>query len=82
MGWPRSGLKFLGNVDLFGYKTTGISNAPELSGRPLSFEGKGFATRARLTSTFKIDKHSAFSYKDFTEEVKKLKTKPEMICMR
>ena len=58
-------LKFLGNVDLFGYKTTGISNAPELLGRPLSFEGKGFATRARLTSTFKIDKTFSFQLQGF-----------------
>jgi len=57
-------LKFLGNVDLFGYKTTGISNAPELS-RPLSFEGTGFSTRARLTSTFKIDKTFSFQLQGF-----------------
>ncbi|CAD7816627.1 hypothetical protein CHRY9390_03207 [Chryseobacterium aquaeductus] len=58
-------LKFLGNVDLFGYKTTGISNAPELQGRPLSFEGTGFSTRARLTSTFKIDKTFSFQLQGF-----------------
>nr|WP_314496194.1 TonB-dependent receptor [uncultured Chryseobacterium sp.] len=58
-------LKFLGNVDLFGYKTTGISNAPELLGKPLSFEGSGFSTRARLTSTFKVDKTFSFQLQGF-----------------
>jgi outer membrane receptor protein involved in Fe transport len=58
-------LKFLGNVDLFGYKTIGISNAPELLGKPLSFEGTGFSTRARLTSTFKVDKTFSFQLQGF-----------------
>jgi len=55
-------LKFLGNVDLFGYKTNGTYNG--LS-EPFSFEGSGFATRARLTSTFKVDKTFSFQIQGF-----------------
>lgn len=49
-------LKFMGNVDLFGYKTKGTFSDPAYVSKPLSYDGSGFATRARLTSTFKIDK--------------------------
>lgn len=55
-------LKFLGNVDLFGYKTNGTYNG--LS-EPFSFDGSGFATRARLTSTFKVDKTFSFQIQGF-----------------
>ncbi|MFY1045883.1 TonB-dependent receptor domain-containing protein [Chryseobacterium sp. GP-SGM7] len=59
-------LKFLGNVDLFGYNSTGIYSGPELAGKePMSFEGKGFSTRARLTSTFKVDKTFSFQLQGF-----------------
>ena len=58
-------LKFLGNVDLFGYKTTGIYTDPTILTRPMSFEGTGFSTRARLTSTFKIDKTFSFQLQGF-----------------
>ncbi|WPO81468.1 TonB-dependent receptor [Chryseobacterium sp. JJR-5R] len=58
-------LKLLGNVDLFGYKTTGISDAPELNGETMSFEGSGFSSRARLTTTFKIDKTFSFQFQGF-----------------
>lgn len=58
-------LKFLGNVDLFGYKTTGIYNDPSILSEPLSFEGTGFSTRARLTSTVKIDKTFSFQIQGF-----------------
>jgi outer membrane receptor protein involved in Fe transport len=53
-------LKLLGNVDLFGYKTTGIYSDPAVVTKPLSFEGSGFSTRARLSTTFKIDKTFSF----------------------
>lgn len=58
-------LKFLGNVDLFGYKTTGIYNDPTILNQPLSFEGTGFSTRARLTSTVKLDKTFSFQLQGF-----------------
>ncbi|MGO4708305.1 TonB-dependent receptor [Chryseobacterium sp. 2TAF14] len=58
-------LKFIGNVDLFGYNTKGIYNGPELKGVPMNFEGTGFSTRARLTSTFKIDKTFSFQLQGF-----------------
>ena len=58
-------LKFLGNVDLFGYKTTGIYYDPAILSKPLSFEGTGFSARARLTSTFKIDKTFNFQVQGF-----------------
>lgn len=53
-------LKFLGNVDLFGYNTKGVYYDPEILNEPMSFEGSGFSSRARLTSTFKIDKTFSF----------------------
>jgi len=55
-------LKLLGNVDLFGYKTTGIFSDPNVVDKPLSFEGSGFSTRARLTTTFKVDKTFSFQF--------------------
>ncbi|KFF01968.1 TonB-dependent receptor [Chryseobacterium luteum] len=58
-------LKFLGNVDLFGYKTTGVYFDPAIMDKPTSFEGKGFSTRARLSSTFKIDKTLSFQLQGF-----------------
>ncbi|WP_265429115.1 TonB-dependent receptor domain-containing protein [Chryseobacterium sp. YIM B08800] len=59
-------LKFLGNVDLFGYNTKGIYNGRELAGKaPMSFEGSGFSTRARLTSTVKLDKTFSFQLQGF-----------------
>ncbi len=58
-------LKFLGNVDLFGYKTTGSFYDPETMDKPMSFEGSGFSTRARLTSTFKVDKTFSFQLQGF-----------------
>ncbi|MBO9693565.1 TonB-dependent receptor [Chryseobacterium sp.] len=58
-------LKFLGNVDLFGYKTTGVYFDPEIMEKPAPFEGSGFSTRARLTSTFKIDKTLNFQLQGF-----------------
>ncbi len=49
-------LKFLGNLDFYGYKTKGSFYDPQYVSSPLPFDGNGFSTRARLTSTFKIDK--------------------------
>lgn len=66
-----SWLKFLGNVDLFGYKTKGstIYNTLDENGNPTqataNFEGSGFSTRARLTSTFKVDKTFSFQLQGF-----------------
>lgn len=57
-------LKFMGNIDLFGYQTTGIYTGAEVT-EPFSFEGRGFSSRARITSTFKIDKTFNFQLQGF-----------------
>lgn len=59
---PLSWLKFMGSLDLFGYKTTGIAyyDAVDINKNPIvgtmDFTGSGFSTRARLNTTFKLDK--------------------------
>ncbi|MEG0761928.1 TonB-dependent receptor [Chryseobacterium sp.] len=58
-------LKLLGNVDLFGYNTKGTFFDPTLISKPVPFEGSGFAVRARLTSTVKIDKTTSFQLQGF-----------------
>ncbi|MGH1516344.1 TonB-dependent receptor domain-containing protein [Chryseobacterium sp. JK1] len=58
-------LKFLGNVDVFRYKTDGVYFDPDIMKEPTSFEGKGFSSRARLTSTFKVDKTFSFQLQGF-----------------
>ncbi|MEN4760648.1 TonB-dependent receptor [Chryseobacterium sp. C39-AII1] len=64
-------LKFLGNVDLFGYNTKGstLYDTFDEDGNPTqavaNFNGKGFSTRARLTSTFKVDKTFSFQIQGF-----------------
>ena len=58
-------LKFLGNVDVFRYKTDGVYFDPKIMKEPTSFEGKGFSSRARLTSTFKVDKTFSFQLQGF-----------------
>ncbi|MBT2623283.1 TonB-dependent receptor [Chryseobacterium sp. ISL-6] len=58
-------LKFMGNVDLFGYKTTGTYFDSKTMDKPMSFDGSGFSTRARLTSTFKVDKTFNFQLQGF-----------------
>ncbi|MCS3532006.1 TonB-dependent receptor domain-containing protein [Chryseobacterium sp. JUb7] len=66
-----SWLKFLGNVDLFGYNTKGSTmyDTFDETGKPIqavaNFEGKGFSTRARLSSTFKVDKTFSFQLQGF-----------------
>lgn len=66
-----SWLKFLGNVDLFGYNTKGStaydtfdSQGDSIQGIA-NFEGKGFSTRARLTSTVKVDKTFSLQLQGF-----------------
>lgn len=57
-----SWLKFMGNVDVFGYNIKGSTPYETLDvlGNPITatanFSGNGISTRSRLTSTFKIDK--------------------------
>ncbi|MDQ1095732.1 MULTISPECIES: TonB-dependent receptor domain-containing protein [Chryseobacterium] len=58
-------LRLMGNLDLFGYKTTGSYYDATVMDKPMSFEGSGFSTRARLTSTFKIDKTFNFQLQGF-----------------
>ena len=57
-----SWLKFMGNVDVFGYNIKGSTPYETLDvlGNPITatanFSGNGISTKSRLTSTFKIDK--------------------------
>ncbi|SHF44067.1 TonB-dependent receptor domain-containing protein [Chryseobacterium vrystaatense] len=66
-----SWLKFLGNVDLFGYNTKGstLYDTFDKDGKPIQavadFNGKGFSTRARLSSTIKVDKTFSFQVQGF-----------------
>lgn len=66
-----SWLKFMGNVDLFGYNTKGSTqyNTIDQSGNPTvataSFNGSGFSARSRLSSTFKVDKTFSFQIQAF-----------------
>lgn len=59
---PFTWLKIMGSLDMFGYKTTGIAyyNAKDKDGiakvGSMDFTGSGFSTRARLNTTFKLDK--------------------------
>lgn len=54
--------RLMGSLDLFGYKNEGVAQYMALGTdniyqtRTRDFAGKGFSTRARLNSTFKIDK--------------------------
>lgn len=58
-------LRLMGNLDLFGYKTTGSYYDAAVMDKAMSFEGSGFSTRARLTSTFKVDKTFNFQLQGF-----------------
>ncbi|MCJ7935560.1 MAG: TonB-dependent receptor [Chryseobacterium sp.] len=59
---PFAWLKIMGSLDMFGYKTTGIAyyDAKDVNGVAktgfMDFTGNGFSTRARLNTTFKLDK--------------------------
>lgn len=59
---PFAWLKIMGSLDMFGYKTTGIAyyDAKDKDGNAkvgsMDFTGSGFSTRARLNTTFKLDK--------------------------
>lgn len=58
---PISWLKLMGNVDLFGYRSEGEFTYNSLvdgvaTPVTLSFNGEGFSTRARLNTTFKVDR--------------------------
>jgi len=59
---PFAWLKIMGNLDVFGYKTTGIASyeTKDALGKTkigtMDFTGDGFSTRARLNTTFKLDK--------------------------
>ncbi|MEY8759178.1 TonB-dependent receptor domain-containing protein [Chryseobacterium tongliaoense] len=64
-------LKLMGNISLFGYKTTGVYtyNTIDLDGneatRTQPYDGNGFSTRARLNATFKVDKTFSFQLQGF-----------------
>ncbi|MGC5743896.1 TonB-dependent receptor domain-containing protein [Chryseobacterium sp. NFX27] len=59
---PFAWLKIMGSLDVFGYKTTGIASyeTKDALGNTkigtMDFTGDGFSTRARLNTTFKLDK--------------------------
>nr|WP_315029855.1 TonB-dependent receptor [uncultured Chryseobacterium sp.] len=59
---PFAWLKIMGSLDMFGYKTIGIAyyDAIDLNGvkktGSMDFTGNGFSTRARLNTTFRLDK--------------------------
>lgn len=58
---PLTWLRFMGNVDLFGYQSDGEFNYTTLvngvaTPASVSFDGTGFSTRTRLTTTFRIDR--------------------------
>lgn len=58
---PFSWLKLMGSLDLYGYRSDGEFNYTTLidgveTPTTMSFNGKGFSQRARLNTTFKIDK--------------------------
>ncbi|UKB85579.1 TonB-dependent receptor [Chryseobacterium sp. MEBOG06] len=59
---PFAWFKIMGSLDMFGYKTTGIAyyaavdRDKQEQTRSMDFTGSGFSTRARLNTTFKLDK--------------------------
>ncbi|WP_312287358.1 TonB-dependent receptor [Chryseobacterium gleum] len=59
---PFAWLKIMGSLDMFGYKTSGIAYYDAIDKnelhqtRDMNFTGNGFSTRARLNTTFKLDK--------------------------
>lgn len=59
---PFAWLKIMGSLDMFGYKTSGIAyydaidKNKQQQTRSMDFTGNGFSTRARLNTTFKLDK--------------------------
>ncbi|MGA9212592.1 TonB-dependent receptor domain-containing protein [Kaistella sp.] len=74
---PFSWLKFMGSVDLFGYKTTGIAayatfdeNGANKTGY-MDFTGNGFSFGSRLNTTFKIDKTLSVQLQGFYRGARK-----------
>lgn len=63
---PITWLRFMGNLNLFGYKTSGIASYDliDINGNPgvgtMDFTGSGFSSRARLSTTIKFDKTFSF----------------------
>lgn len=55
---PTKWLRLMGSLDLFGYNNTG-------SFQGVSFEGDGFSSRVRLTTTFKPDKNTSLQVQGF-----------------
>jgi outer membrane receptor protein involved in Fe transport len=61
---PFKWLKIAGEIDLYGYKTSGEyhysyqdpNNASNTILKNISYDGNGFSNRLRLTTTFKFDK--------------------------
>ena len=55
---PTKWLRLMGSLDLFGYNNTGNYQG-------VSFEGDGFSSRVRLTTTFKPDKNTSLQVQGF-----------------
>ena len=61
---PFAWLKISGEIDIYGYKTTGEyhysyqdpNNASNIISKNISYDGNGISNRLRLATTFKIDK--------------------------
>jgi len=55
---PFAWWKIMGEVDVYGYKTSGDYSYTDSTGKvvPISYDGSGTSTRLRMSNTFKIDK--------------------------
>jgi len=66
-----SWMKLMGNVNIFGYKNSGITYYPVVDQngnevtRSMLFEGEGFSSNARLNTTFKVDRSLSFQLQGF-----------------
>ncbi|RRQ45434.1 TonB-dependent receptor domain-containing protein [Chryseobacterium sp. SC28] len=55
---PFKWWRIMGNIDLYGYSNSGSYNE-------FSYDGEGFSSRIRLTSTFRPDKKTSFQIQGF-----------------
>lgn len=68
---PFAWFKIMGSLDMFGYKTSGIAyyDARDKDGNAkvgnMNFTGSGFSTRARLNTTFRLDKTLSIQLQGF-----------------
>lgn len=55
---PFKWFRIMGNIDLYGYSNSGSYNE-------FSYDGEGFSSRLRLTTTFRPDKKTSFQIQGF-----------------